>query len=170
MLLLYLMASGLRTVFCLIYIPLCFYFIHACCFNSIRDRKFTFHYASTLSGTSAWNFVRLPSIYIPLCFYFIEEPVFRYREASKEIYIPLCFYFIDIRSIEESWDDEFTFHYASTLSGTETILSRLFSYLHSIMLLLYRRGNRSTNQTKKFTFHYASTLSTSLLVTGFCHI
>ena len=57
---------------CIIYIPLCFYFI----------------------GKTAWGMCRSPaSIYIPLCFYFIGQRRV-YRNRQSDIYIPLCFYFI----------------------------------------------------------------------------
>ena len=43
--------------------------------------------------------------------------VLRYRPASAPcIYIPLCFYFIDRFCVLFADADQFTFHYASTLS------------------------------------------------------
>ena len=54
-----------------IYIPLCFYFIVISLKDCIFLRRFTFHYASTLSSfTNVAIFSFL--IYIPLCFYFIQ--------------------------------------------------------------------------------------------------
>ena len=120
------------------------------------DNEFTFHYASTLSDTIvAVGFVF--SIYIPLCFYFIggvcPHPgpsrvhlhstmlllyidTFPGQRSHDKIYIPLCFYFIDQGVGGIVGDEQFTFHYASTLFTFLLFVSR-FSV---------------------FTFHYASTL------------
>ena len=99
---------------------------------------FTFHYASTLSGTA------------------------EFVEPLKYIYIPLCFYFINYTAKTSMRKVEFTFHYASTLSVSEkekqTEYFRIYiplcfyfigyadcgessqrQHLHSIMLLLYQR-------------------------------
>ena len=97
-----------------IYIPLCFYFIAPVPAACSRSSGFTFHYASTLSGSSPPASspnpdlhstmlllypcaTRLPSsmriIYIPLCFYFIGRGDHQ-RPGRRHIYIPLCFYFI----------------------------------------------------------------------------
>ena len=97
------------------------------------------------------------------------------------IYIPLCFYFIAGQSVNKNLDKLFTFHYASTLSLSDSrpiflLKSFTFHYastlsnsvvpimaqkldLHSTMLLLYRRSEQSTVRCTTFTFHYASTLS-----------
>ena len=119
-----------------IYIPLCFYFI------SIQPFK------------ELWNI----RIYIPLCFYFIEKELTAYQydwylhstmlllyrgnwnldRQEYCIYIPLCFYFISVGTWTGSQKNEFTFHYASTLS------------------LPFSKRPSSKNL---FTFHYASTLS-----------
>ena len=147
------------SLFPLIYIPLCFYFIHA---SNRRKRKlvpFTFHYASTLS--QFWHPWRMSCrIYIPLCFYFIY-PKHPYISFFCRIYIPLCFYFIaagDFKSkgilqiyiplcfyfIESFFN---FFRWNSNLHSTMLLLYRLsvgalgwfYFNLHSTMLLLYRR-------------------------------
>ena len=123
--------------------------------------SFTFHYASTLSeraGCTKTDIQNLHStmlllylsliqpehllrkIYIPLCFYFIGfSALFFFLKIL--IYIPLCFYFIADAVDYANGKQQFTFHYASTLSNLPAELS------HHI----YR-----------FTFHYASTLSTMM--------
>ena len=153
----------------IIYIPLCFYFItkllvgnsasltlftfhyastlsNVLCTSIALISAFTFHYASTLSKTQALEapasapftfhyastlsyllFCRshcLGFIYIPLCFYFIDE-LNRFRTLLNLIYIPLCFYFI----------------YKAFRNGG------IFFYLHSTMLLLYRRREQSMEWT-----------------------
>ena len=142
----------------LIYIPLCFYFIRPESMERLLQ----------------------PGIYIPLCFYFIR----RFAVVNNRtgfIYIPLCFYFITFRPSSLRLASKFTFHYASTLSvktrsGNVGLFvftfhyastlsycnsaSRLlFTYLHSIMLLLYQIHCHRKISRYKFTFHYASTLS-----------
>ena len=99
------------------------------------------------------------------------------------IYIPLCFYFILVYFEYTFFIFQFTFHYASTLSEYMNYSIMRNPYLHSIMLLLYRRkpweqhrrtfiyiplcfyfiGRRRDGRDckKGFTFHYASTLSTT---------
>ena len=98
--------------------------------------KFTFHYASTLSG------------------------MFPKQNQPVIIYIPLCFYFICVKREFGIYDDEFTFHYASTLSAHPSGCPKIdkiyiplcfyfiqaplssvacqVSNLHSTMLLLYQ--------------------------------
>ena len=53
------------------------------------------------------------------------------------IYIPLCFYFIMDDLSEPIRANEFTFHYASTLSTFSFSHFLPLSHLHSTMLLLY---------------------------------
>ena len=139
MLLLYLCSLFVRQYVFPIYIPLCFYFI------SLRKclRKpllsFTFHYASTLSKRRHGRKRDCNKIYIPLCFYFIEI-MNEKADRQIQIYIPLCFYFILSRLIQCLKCFEFTFHYASTLSGLGSFLPGIRNNLHSIMLLLYHSG------------------------------
>ena len=105
----------------------------------------------------------------------------RPKSPGITIYIPLCFYFICHVCHQKENADEFTFHYASTLSYTIiwnslalTIYIPLCFYfirrwdwyrglvlynLHSTMLLLYPGGQGSAATVTVFTFHYASTLS-----------
>ena len=163
-----------------IYIPLCFYFIGDDDMWVEQTKKFTFHYASTLSlpdpllalkycnlhstmlllypvrdaAGSGWapdlhstmlllyrivltEDGKIDKIYIPLCFYFIVC-LCCYDCAGYLIYIPLCFYFIITKIRTEMCVTQFTFHYASTLSGIQRC--------HQIYDPI-------------FTFHYASTLS-----------
>ena len=123
-----------------IYIPLCFYFISSRTTTSNSTSTFTFHYASTLSKD---NFYISPKklIYIPLCFYFIAKAPL-VSLPPDIIYIPLCFYFILDELIRIIARLGFTFHYASTLSGT---------------------AGAGADADPAFTFHYASTLSDWLL-------
>ena len=128
-----------------------------------RFDKFTFHYASTLSGQIypvAIVIADLHStmlllyrvivtsksyenpIYIPLCFYFIQHRGVL-KLHSRLIYIPLCFYFILYVGNNTIMGHGFTFHYASTLS--------LDADGHPI-------------KERRFTFHYASTLSQQCLM------
>ena len=168
-----------------IYIPLCFYFISESSTTMESKKKFTFHYASTLSvmyhmqsrlhtiftfhyastlspcacwrkiynadlhstmlllyrrsliwSRRVWNnlhstmlllyqsFSNVVSpcflIYIPLCFYFIIRAM-REPTGWNTIYIPLCFYFILVAPQNIAVAFWFTFHYASTLSGAESV-------------------------------------------------
>ena len=121
--------------------------------------SFTFHYASTLSSGSGFNRCRFIPIYIPLCFYFIAQtPVSGIRWSLYLHSIMLLLYPALVASIPTPashlhsimlllYPDPienyllltpFTFHYASTLSGEDVMISRSVHYLHSIMLLLYR--------------------------------
>ena len=99
-----------------IYIPLCFYFISP---RHVRGEEGGAYLHSTmlllylpLIPAQAFSF----SIYIPLCFYFIVEDIIR-KHLNDGIYIPLCFYFIVFKTPDRCKKEEFTFHYASTLSG-----------------------------------------------------
>ena len=114
----YFIYSGCRKktpVIC-IYIPLCFYFIYLLHVFRSNALSSTFHYASTLSAGDRHKHDHDRQIYIPLCFYFIGTQGMK-RIDLICIYIPLCFYFI----------------------GIEPSISVPVPYLHSIMLLLYRR-------------------------------
>ena len=97
----------------------------------------TFHYASTLSR------LYYNSLVIGTNLHSIMLLLYRsYREWQRPgtlIYIPLCFYFIgDYGTCKPDCDKPSTFHYASTLSEVNGISNYTGSYLHSIMLLLYR--------------------------------
>ena len=146
-----------------IYIPLCFYFILKGGFASLGDIVFTFHYASTLSVSAGSNTLWSITIYIPLCFYFIL--------LSGSVSAPACPYLHSTMLLlyrHHPWKYRsavysFTFHYASTLSAGpppkirpssfiyiplcfyfihfRTSPSRSIRYLHSTMLLLYRRNH-----------------------------
>ena len=98
---------------------------------------FTFHYASTLSGSVSRIIGIFCPIYIPLCFYFIYR---RNPEISRRLIF--TFHYASTLSwpyIEQDGTASgFTFHYASTLSFSDEIPA---------CGLLW------------FTFHYASTLS-----------
>ena len=119
-----------------IYIPLCFYFIF-CIADMILSHiliyiPLCFYF---IRGTAPSGAVR-ERIYIPLCFYFIDI-LAEYAGEIDDIYIPLCFYFIKIKTIQQMCTSQFTFHYASTLSGIHAGSIRQSEYLHSTMLLLY---------------------------------
>ena len=99
---------------CIIYIPLCFYFIRISHIAYAPYLWFTFHYASTLSSAPVRSWHHLLRIYIPLCFYFICAAG-KLVKRNLSIYIPLCFYFI--------------FMHLPSQPG--------IPHLHSTMLLLY---------------------------------
>ena len=122
----------------IIYIPLCFYFIDKLSGIGTALTVFTFHYASTLSVVDGKPYLSLPSIYIPLCFYFIVVGS-EHIERVDAIYIPLCFYFILFADRLVVLVNQFTFHYASTLSLPTPPQVDDYYNLHSTMLLLYRR-------------------------------
>ena len=118
-------------------------------------------------------------IYIPLCFYFIKMCCITFLTPANLHSIMLLLY-RGIKRVRRGWALS-TFHYASTLSMAEVGFNKLQIHLHSIMLLLYLRGdqyragvwshlhsimlllylyhsvNLLTNSSS--TFHYASTLS-----------
>ena len=119
---------------------------------------FTFHYASTLSsGTCRGNGSR--AIYIPLCFYFIVACMMWYC-CSVYIYIPLCFYFIWMSLCWPPMQTWFTFHYASTLSNI-LMSAKNLAWIIYIPLCFYFITSvlRRKELSAWFTFHYASTLS-----------
>ena len=108
--------------------------------NNISNWVFSFYFIEWDGDGSLGPYL----IYIPLCFYFIGSDAERWSHAcdlhsimlllylprtdrwssTENIYIPLCFYFIEGRILHHCVGGEFTFHYASTLSGkvTKTIL------------------------------------------------
>ena len=102
------------TIIVLIYIPLCFYFICIPGNGKPDDYTFTFHYASTLS--SALNDSRLPP----------SKFTFHYASTLSD------------RALSSAYIAKtFTFHYASTLSEEPERVGRSVLHLHSTMLLLY---------------------------------
>ena len=138
MLLLYLQRGLTDSRVLCIYIPLCFYFIADALFIFDAILKFTFHYASTLSVIaiidkfllSAFTFHYASTLSYGAVKYHIRVIQFTFHYASTlsltghaipassdKIYIPLCFYFI--------------------VRDTDPGIRAL--YLHSTMLLLYRR-------------------------------
>ena len=145
MLLLYRACESSSSCACIIYIPLCFYFIE----SQLTEQLSTFcNLHSTMLLLYRWRRPHNPAfsfIYIPLCFYFIQNLII--METSSEpiyiplcfyfigclsfslvklyhIYIPLCFYFISYRAFASSACASFTFHYASTLSSTSPLPAR----------------------------------------------
>ena len=120
---------------------------------------FTFHYASTLSVLTGQAFVMQTNLHSTMLLLYRAKT--RCCHLIRRIYIPLCFYFIYNERGFSIGTWTFTFHYASTLSGSSQWGQKIFTqYLHSTMLLLYR--NKQLKHRKKgeeFTFHYASTLS-----------
>ena len=142
-----------------IYIPLCFYFINVS-YRTIHAKfKFTFHYASTLSAVSFIASAR--------------ESIFTFHYASTLsgitiqlflpyifIYIPLCFYFIRcVLKPENNW--RIYLHSIMLLLYRKDSIVDLMceNNLHSIMLLLYPSRCTIASLVSIFTFHYASTLS-----------
>ena len=80
---------------CHIYIPLCFYFIRSENDKPVFRRKFTFHYASTLSITHLF----LPLTILLFTFHYastLSRCLISSARSASIIYIPLCFYFIRI--------------------------------------------------------------------------
>ena len=80
------------------------------------------------------------------------------------IYIPLCFYFISISTFFTVTAQQFTFHYASTLSiprGCESARIPPFTFHYASTLSNVSSGRQYDRAI--FTFHYASTLSLSFL-------
>ena len=141
-----------------IYIPLCFYFIGWC--GDERDRCIV-NLHSTMLLLYRFSLPQQQNscpIYIPLCFYFIE---LEKREISSEI--EFTFHYASTLSSMSRWEErrfkKFTFHYASTLSEQKLQLIRQTKYLHSTILLLYRKSRKMKRMMMIFTFHYASTLS-----------
>ena len=115
MLLLYRIWFQGETLKSIIYIPLCFYFIEWTHLHHIPEQRFTFHYASTLSGGIAFDEgdrVHLHSTMLLLyrIHHWREQKVFWFTfhyastlseskmtfDYNSEIYIPLCFYFIRV--------------------------------------------------------------------------
>ena len=127
-----------------IYIPLCFYFIGF----ALRD--------------DGLNTI----IYIPLCFYFINRSG-SYKTEWYRIYIPLCFYFIHSNNVFQCFFNQFTFHYASTLSRSSQQQRYRKFYLHSTMLLLYRL---SQSAPVGLTPYLHSTMLLLYLLRWFCHV
>ena len=119
-----------------IYIPLCFYFIHAASGDNKYSYWFTFHYASTLSVKRKKRLTE-EKIYIPLCFYFIVLLLYLWTRHIR-IYIPLCFYFI---------------------VDTPRVNSRRFFIYIPLCFYFISSINLNRWGIKIFTFHYASTLS-----------
>ena len=111
-------------------------YLNTICVFASTSPIFTFHYASTLSAIALVAPAIQNLIYIPLCFYFILQALDAMREMSNLHSTMLLLY--RGRRFERISSDQFTFHYASTLSPYSE--SRI------------RYG-------MEFTFHYASTLS-----------
>ena len=157
MLLLYPSVMWSIRIRCIIYIPLCFYFILRSCCAAVRR-----------------------SIYIPLCFYFIRSPALFYGSVFHLHSTMLLLYLLCISAVVwSSLDLHSTMLLLYRLSAS-TVRTSL-SNLHSTMLLLYpdhppcaprfdliyiplcfyfiRTVYLRTAQCNTFTFHYASTLS-----------
>ena len=161
-----------------IYIPLCFYFILKIIVKSARlsrnlhstmlllypspphwgagtPRKFTFHYASTLSICRTLRSLLAFIIYIPLCFYFIRPTAGHGNGKEAHLHSTMLLLY---RLKEQGCNGpvtEFTFHYASTLSTDGLIKAGSQIHLHSTMLLLYRASLRDQEFQH---FHLHSTM------------
>ena len=158
MLLLYPPGHGVMDRECIIYIPLCFYFIG--CIDWWRCSGYNLHSTMLLLyHVTDWTREQLLVIYIPLCFYFIHchgipkwPPHIHLHSTMlllylgviwilafrRTIYIPLCFYFIRGHCADDICCLLFTFHYASTLSFPYSLFKIFQPDLHSTMLLLYQ--------------------------------
>ena len=130
-----------------IYIPLCFYFIPASGCMFAFQGIFTFHYASTLSILS--NTV-ISSLFTFTFHY--ASTLSKCLSEDHRLYPIFTFHYASTLSgYSESKTRriyKFTFHYASTLSCWPSWRKAWpGSYLHSTMLLLYRRpcGNGRMN-------------------------
>ena len=99
--------------------------------------KFTFHYASTLSGCAFWRRMQGGCIYIPLCFYFIRHRPMSVCREQKYLHSTMLLLY----------------------PQHSNVCVYLPHNLHSTMLLLYLHMHPPFYCMKKFTFHYASTLS-----------
>ena len=130
--------------------------------NCILRTRFTFHYASTYTG-SHMKIVNIYNIYIPLCFYLYAFCSVWWKDEDdlhstmlllirwitlrqihqKPIYIPLCFYLYE--------------NYDSPAAGSSL-------YLHSTMLLLILHAISHKILITIFTFHYASTYTLSVFL------
>ena len=159
-----------------IYIPLCLYLyliFRNCC---IHRFAFTFHYASTYTGTRTPE-RRTNLIYIPLCLYLYHEMclpflhflLFTFHYASTYtktgqhihmqivIYIPLCLYLYPRRTKKK--EEPATIYiplclylYIDMIEAIAKILN-----LHSTMPLLIQCKRKALRASHTFTFHYAST-------------
>ena len=114
MLLLYRREIGICIEKYSIYIPLCFYFIQTKAHRRKEQKKFTFHYASTLSSQQYPSVIRTVNLHsIMLLLYLAQLLAFfhignhlhsimlllypnvnAFNRCTAFIYIPLCFYFI----------------------------------------------------------------------------
>ena len=129
-----------------IYIPLCFYFIANPDIELLSTYKFTFHYASTLSGCSCFD-SRIGSF----TFHYAST-LSSGSPAGKSCRSSFTFHYASTLSsiivIQKSDWRAFTFHYASTLS--EVPVLRFLPVpldLHSTMLLLYPRQQSAKTET-----------------------
>ena len=114
-----------------------FLLILANLFGTLPIVKFTFHYVSTYTVSSALDTL-LDFIYIPLCFYLYENTFSRVNAHHHHlhstmflliplllcilclqvaIYIPLCFYLYQFSQCFVILPNLFTFHYVSTYTG-----------------------------------------------------
>ena len=105
---------------------------------SVETVKFTFHYASTLSVSSCMSYESFCFIYIPLCFYFIIDRQTAKKLREQDLHSTMLLLYHNPHAFTKSFLEQFTFHYASTLSDS---------------------GRIHTFRKYVFTFHYASTLS-----------
>ena len=122
-----------------IYIPLCFYFIGM----ETMARSASAYLHSTMlllyQGVGRGVSKRQDNLHstMLLLYPWGDRVVF----FELRIYIPLCFYFITAVCLSYPQTPQFTFHYASTLSGDDIMAKAKYT---------------------RFTFHYASTLSQSM--------
>ena len=139
-----------------IYIPLCFYLydlhrravnpqihLHSTMLLLIPQQQvivclscsFTFHYASTYTGTGALQNLPRKNIYIPLCFY-LYGYVLDARQGKTHLHSTMLLLILTGAIVAVLSYILFTFHYASTYTQSAALLSPC---------------------EFPFTFHYAST-------------
>ena len=122
----------------IIYIPLCFYYIHNIDTINSLTHKFTFHYVSITSKTNKSYLIAVKFIYIPLCFYYID-----YQQGKV------------LRNIGNLHSTMFLLHQKSMLR-----FCTWKRYLHSTMFLLHLYWPlRVVPRFVTFTFHYVSITS-----------
>ena len=123
-----------------IYIPLCFYFISSGSEESDLIKKFTFHYASTLSGiAAAYATSYQHHLHSTMLLLYRERAVLDHRKFW--IYIPLCFYFIGLNNVFNSFGLSIYIPLCFYFILFATRFPDMQSHLHSTMLLLYLAGS-----------------------------
>ena len=119
-----------------IYIPLCFYFIRGLLSKISTEAEFTFHYASTLSEESRIRSTIEPHLHSTMLLLYQTANVHT-AILHANLHFTMLLLYPD-RILYKQGSTEFTFHYASTLSGISYLIYQKLHHLHSTMLLLYQ--------------------------------